>query len=94
MGLFDTVAGQQVKLVDGSYDCYKVGDAVPYADGCYITYEGSFIVSRGKVVGAARKLYSKWGGEIQPGDILDPGNPIAIAIRPYMRRRKKSDVRR
>lgn len=85
MGVFDEVEGIQIKLLDCSMNEYKVGDKIDLDDGCYIGYEGAFIVKEKTIMGVAYALYTKWGDKVKAEDILDSKSPIVR----YLKKREK-----
>jgi len=82
MGVYDMVERQQIKMTpDPSMHNYILGDEIDIPDGCYLTYEGAFIVTKGKIVGVAESIYDKWGSPLELRNILDPSNPVVVAMK-------------
>ncbi len=87
MGLYDTVVDKtkniyiQVKSTECIMMNYEVGDQIPLEDGVHVGHEGVFTVKDGKVSAVYKQIIDKWGGTISPQEILEPHNPVGIAIK-------------
>jgi hypothetical protein len=77
MGSFDSfISGdREVQLKAGNCDlaAYNIGDPVEgIEDGAYVAREGVVVISGGKFVAIADKLFTKWGDELNLQEILQP----------------------
>lgn len=91
MGSFDTVNGvMQIKCTEEpTLTNYNLGDEIPLTDGAYITYEGCFVVSKGKVSATSSVIRDKWGMYLDPKEILDRNSPVVQQIETFKKRVKK-----
>src|SRR5574343_178470 len=85
MGMYDTFCHKKLAVQIKAGGCtlhdYHVGDTdhgLP--DGVYVAREGVVTIMKGKVVGITEKLYTKWGGELDKGKVLEPQDPIVTTM--------------
>lgn len=89
MGIFDYVAGMQVKATpDPEMHDYKIGEKVPLQDGAYVCYEGIFIVKEGRVLAASETVFNKWGGQLEPFELLHQTSPVSVSIKQYEKQKE------
>ena len=74
--------GIQLKAGECLMHCFTIGSNVgeSFADGAYIGYEGVVVVEKGIVTAISHRIFNKWGGEINPSEILDKQSPIVEAM--------------
>jgi hypothetical protein len=94
MGLYDTFVSPsddeghstavQVKFTQlgEGLPVYQVGDKIPLAiyEGVIIGYEGYVVINAGIVVQVGETIYDKWGGLLEPREIINSNNPIVMAL--------------
>ncbi len=94
MGLYDTFVSPsddegnstavQVKFtqIEDGLPVYNVGDKIPYPiyECVIIGYEGYVVINAGIVQQVGMTIYDKWGGLLEPVEIVDNRNPITIAM--------------
>ena len=80
MGVYDEYAGLQLKVGPRRLDQYIVGDKVPIEDGVYVAWGGVVVVKGGMFIAAFEHLLTKWGGVIEPEDVLGPHDYITAAV--------------
>ncbi len=94
MGLYDTyvspaddegvVVAVQVKFtqLEDGLPVYHVGDKTPYPiyEGVIIGYEGYVVINAGIVQQVGMTIYDKWGGLLEPSEIINSSNPIAQVL--------------
>lgn len=77
MGIYDEYGDAQIKIGDVSMKQYKIGYKVPLSDGIYVDHSVAIVVLGGKFVAQFDKLYTKWGDEVAPEQILAPHDEVA-----------------
>ena len=76
MGMYDYFGDVQLKVGDCCMNNYKIGDAVPIADGVYVGYEGVVVIQTGLFIAFHPKLKDKWGNEIDMENTMKLNNPL------------------
>lgn len=81
MGIYDYVLGMQFKgTLDPRMHNYVIGEQIDVADGAYICFEGVFIVKEGRIIAGSETVFDKWGGPVNCYEVLNPSNPVSLAI--------------
>ena len=81
MGMYVFVGLIQIKATTNpTMKVYRIGQNIDLTDGCYIGYEGAFIVSNNTIVAIAEDIYDKWGGLLSAKNLIGNNNPVSIAI--------------
>ena len=86
MGTYDMVIDKekgieiQIKLLDCGLNEYTTGDEIELPDGCYVGYEGYFVVKDRRIIFIDNHLYDKYGNEIDTEEIIENVNPVAVAL--------------
>ena len=95
MGLYDTFVSPsddegnstavQVKFtqIEDGLPVYNVGDKTPYPiyECVIIGYEGYVVINAGIVQQVGMTIYDKWGGLLEPSEIINSSNPIAQVLK-------------
>jgi hypothetical protein len=80
MGAYDCFGNCQLKVGLCELIEYKIGDVVPIQDGVYLDYGGVVVIKDHKFIAEFSELRDKWGGHIEPREIIDPINPVSRAL--------------
>ena len=84
MGIYDTIGKNYLQIKCSpvlNMQHYKIGDTIEeLEDGLYLAYEGWFIVEDSKVKIEGIKIFDKWGGGLDAGELINPGNPVTIFL--------------
>jgi len=73
MGMFDWYGKIQLKTGPCKLINYKVGDKVEMPDGVYLAQDGVVIILDHKLAATFKHLVDKWGGKIDPEEVISPG---------------------
>lgn len=85
MGVYDIVGGIQIKCTKNpKMKTYGLGSEIDLPDGCYIGYEGFFLIRSKKVIFIGLDIFDKWGNLINKAEILDKNNEIAKQVKAYV----------
>ena len=87
MGCYDELGGVQIKCGGCDMVCFKIGDKVDVTDGIYVGYEGAAVVKDNVLVAVFPTLTDKWGGDIDPSDVLEGRNPIMNQAKEILKER-------
>lgn len=80
MGVHDIYGKCQIKYGPCELKKFSIGDKVPIEDGAYISYEGIVVILHGQFIAEFPDLRTKYGGRLQPLEIVNRVNPIKKAI--------------
>jgi len=80
MGVYNMLGDCQIKAGPCDMEHFVIGEKVPLPDGVYVAHEGIVVVIMGVFVGEFSTLTDKWGGEIDPVDVIEKLNPVALGI--------------
>lgn len=88
MGIYDTVGkeGLQIKCIghlELTMKHYNVRDSISLNDGLYICYGGWFVVRNQKVLCTGKRIFSKYGDEIDGDNIISELNPVSVRIKSH-----------
>ena len=86
MGIYDIYGNVQIKIGNVEMNCYKIGEKVHLSDGIYVGHEGIVVIIYGKFAAEFEILYSKWGDEITPEQILRPHDEVLREIENFERK--------
>ena len=81
MGIYDTYGDAQIKIGDVQMNCYEIGDGVPLDDGIYVDHGVAIVVLNGVFVAQFDKIYTKWGDQILPEQILCPHDEVSQVVK-------------
>lgn len=81
MGMYDSYERVQLKIGPRELNDYKLGEAVPLPDGIYAGLEGFIVVYDMHLLAVHYNIYTKWGDELSPDDVLDEHNPYKEALK-------------
>ena len=81
MGIYDTYGDAQIKIGDVQMNYYEVGDSVPLSDGIYVDHGVAIVVLNGVFVAQFDKIYTKWGDQILPEQILCPHDEVSQVVK-------------
>ena len=80
MGVYDVYGNSQLKVRPGQMEFYKVGDKADIPNGVYLDYGGVVVIHKGKFIAEFETLTNKWGGGIEPKEVIEADNPLNTAI--------------
>jgi len=83
MGIYDIYGDAQIKIGDVRMNCYEIGDSVPLSDGIYIDHSTVIVIVDGIFVAQFDKLYTKWGDQILPEQILCPHDEVSQVVKDF-----------
>ena len=84
MGTPDYVGNDHLQIKstpDPKMNHYSIGDKIEIPNGLHLTHEGWFVVHGGKVFITGLEIWDKWGNELDPCAIIEPNNPIGLALK-------------
>lgn len=81
MGIYDIYGNAQIKIGDVKMNIYEIGDSVLLDDGIYIDHSVAIVVLNGIFVAQFDKLYTKWGDEMTPEQILCPYDEVSQVVK-------------
>ena len=83
MGIYDIYGDAQIKIGDVRMNCYKIGDSVPLNDGIYIDHSVAIVIVGGVFVAQFHELYTKWGDQILPEQILCLHDEVSQVVKDF-----------